>query len=53
MAASNFANKLINKSDINEEIRKIKGTKCDYISENGNAYKDMGNNMFYKKNQHL
>ena len=49
MAARNFANKLINKSDINEEIRKIKGTKCDYISENGNVYKDMGNNMFYKK----
>ena len=49
MAARKFTNKLINKSDIDEDIRKIKGTKSDYISENGNVYKDMGNDMFYKK----
>lgn len=49
MAAKKFTDKLINKSDINEDIRKIKGTKSDYISENGNVYKDMGNNMFFKK----
>ena len=36
--------KLIKKEEINEEIRLIKNSLTDYISPNGNVYKDYGNN---------
>ena len=41
--------KLIKKEDINEEIKLIKNSLTDYISPNGNVYKDYGNNLYYPK----
>lgn len=41
--------KLIKKEDINEEIKLIKNSLTDYISPNGNVYKNYGNNLYYPK----
>ena len=41
--------KLINRSEINEEIRLIDGSLTDYVSPVGNIYKCFGNNLFFKK----
>lgn len=49
MARRNMTNKLIKRTDIKEEIRLIKNSETDYISSNGNIYKDYGNNLFYPK----
>lgn len=49
MAARNMTGLLINKNNINEELRLIKGSFTDYITPTGNIYKDYGNNMFYHK----
>lgn len=43
---------LINKNNIQEEIRYIDNSEGYYISENGNVYVDYGNNLYFpKKNQ--
>ena len=49
MARRKMTDKLIKRSQINEEIRLINGSETDYISSKGNIYKDYGNNMFYHK----
>lgn len=41
--------KLINRSEINEDIKLINGSLTDYVSPTGNIYKDYGNNLFFKK----
>lgn len=53
MARRNMTDKLIKKSQINEEIRLISGSKTDYISSKGNIYKDYGNDLFYKKSNFI
>lgn len=40
---------LINRSDINEEIRLINNSKNDYITPSGKIYTDYGNDKFYPK----
>ena len=49
LARRNMIEKLIKKEDINEEIKLIKNSLTDYISPNGNVYKDYGNNLYYPK----
>ena len=45
--------KLINRSEINEEIKLINGSSTDYVSPIGNIYKDYGNGLFFKKKTHI
>lgn len=40
---------LINRNEINEDIRLINGSLTDYVSPVGNIYKDYGNDLFFKK----
>ena len=49
MARRKMTERLINRNDIKEEMRLIKGSNTDYITPTGNIYKDYGNNMFYHK----
>ena len=42
MARRKMTDKLIKRSQINEEIRLINGSETDYISSKGNIYKDYG-----------
>ena len=49
MARRKMTDKLIEKEEIKEEIKLIKGSKTDYISSKGNIYKDYGDNLFYPK----
>lgn len=49
MARRKMTEQLINRNDIKEEMRLIKGSNTDYITPTGNIYKDYGNNMFYHK----
>lgn len=49
MARRKMTDKLIKRSQINEEIRLINGSETDYISSKGNIYKDYGNDLFYPK----
>lgn len=49
MARKKYTNRLINKDDINEEIRLINGSSTDYISENGNVYKEYESSKFIQK----
>ena len=51
MARRNMTDKLIDKSEIKEELRLIKGSLTDYITPSGEIYKDYGNNKFYHKAQ--
>ena len=51
MAARNLTEKLIDKSNINEELKLIKGSSTDYITPSGEIYKDYGNNKFFHKAQ--
>lgn len=51
MAKRNMTEKLIDKSEIKEELRLIKGSLTDYITPSGEIYKDYGNNKFYHKAQ--
>ena len=51
MAKRNMTDKLIDKSEIQEELRLIKGSLTDYITPSGEIYKDYGNNKFYHKAQ--
>ena len=41
--------KLINKEDIKEEMRLIKGSNTDYITPTSKIYKDYGGDMYYPK----
>lgn len=43
----------LDRVDINEKISLIDGSSTDYISENGNIYKLMKNNKFYKKKPYI
>ena len=43
--------KLIDKSEIHEELKLIKGSLTDYITPSGEIYKDYGNNKFFHKAQ--
>ena len=47
MAKRKLTDKLINKQDIKEELRLIKGSLTDYITPSGEIYKDYGNNQFF------
>ena len=49
MARRKMTERLINRNDIKEEMRLIKGSNTDYITPTGNIYKDYGNNMLYHK----
>lgn len=51
MARRKLEEKLINKEDIKEELRLIKGSLTDYITPSGEIYKDYGNNKFFHKSQ--
>lgn len=51
MAKRKMSDKLIDKSEIKEELRLIKGSEIDYITPSGEIYKDYGNNKFYHKAQ--
>ena len=51
MAKRKLTNKLIDKDDIQEELRLIKGSLTDYITPSGEIYKDYGNNQFFHKAQ--
>lgn len=51
MAKRKLENKLIDRSEIKEELRLIKGSKTDYITPSGEIYKDYGNNKFFHKSQ--
>lgn len=45
--------KLINKNDIENEIRLIEGSETDYIDNLGNIYKEILPNQFYLKKNHI
>lgn len=49
MARRKLEDRLIDREDITEEIRLIKGSDTDYISPAGNIYKDYNNGKFFKK----
>lgn len=51
MAKRLMNNKLIDKSEIQEEMHLIKGSLTDYITPSGEIYKDYGNNKFFHKAQ--
>lgn len=53
MAKRKLTEKLIDKTDITEEMRLIKGSLTDYITPSGEIYKDYGNNKFFHKAQWL
>ena len=53
MAKRLLKEKLIDKSDIKEELRLIKGSTTDYITPSGEIYKDYGENKFFHKAQWL
>ena len=51
MAARNLKDKLIDRSDIIEQLTLIEGSETDYITPSGEIYKDYGNNKFFHKAQ--
>ena len=51
MAARKLTEKLIDKSEITEELKLIEGSLTDYITPSGEIYKDYGNNKFFHKAQ--
>ena len=53
MARRKMTGKLIDRSEIQEELRLIEGSLTDYITPSGEIYKDYGNNQFYHKKQQL
>ena len=53
MARRNMTGLLINKNDIKEELKLIKGSSTDYITPTGKIYKDYGNNMYYPKSNFI
>lgn len=53
MAKRLLKEKLIDKTEIKEEMRLVKGSLTDYITPSGEIYKDYGNNKFFHKAQWL
>lgn len=53
MAKRLLKEKLIDRTDIKEEMRLINGSLTDYITPSGEIYKDYGNNKFFHKAQWL
>lgn len=53
MAKRKLTEKLIDKTEITEEMRLIKNSFTDYITPSGEIYKDYGNNKFFHKAQWL
>lgn len=53
MAKRLLKEKLIDRTEIKEEMRLIKGSLTDYITPSGEIYKDYGNNKFFHKAQWL
>lgn len=53
MAKRKLTEKLIDKTNIKEELRLIKGSLTDYITPSGEIYKDYGENKFFHKAQWL
>ena len=51
MAARKLEERLIDRSEITEQMTLIKGSKTDYITPSGEIYKDYGNNKFFHKSQ--
>ena len=51
MARRKLTEKLIDRSDITEQLTLIKGSETDYITPSGEIYKDYGNNKFFHKAQ--
>lgn len=52
MAARKLTDKLIDRSEITEQLTLIKGSLTDYITPSGEVYKDYGNNKFFHKKQY-
>ena len=53
MAKRLLKEKLIDRTEIKEEMRLIKGSLTDYINPSGEIYKDYGDNKFFHKAQWL
>lgn len=53
MAKRLLKEKLIDRTEIKEEMKLIKGSLTDYITPSGEIYKDYGNNKFFHKAQWL
>lgn len=53
MAKRLLKDRLIDKSEIKEEMKLIKDSETDYITPSGEIYKDYGNNKFFHKKQWL
>ena len=49
MARRKLTDKLIHKSEINEEMKLIAESDTDYITPSGNVYVDYGNDQFFPK----
>ena len=47
MAKRLLKEKLIDRTEIKEEMRLIKGSLTDYITPSGEIYKDYGNDKFF------
>ena len=53
MAKRKFVDKLINKEDIQEEIKLIDETSTEYITKSGKIYTYYGNNRFFPKKTYV
>ena len=53
MARKKYADKLVERSSITEELRLIDGSNTDYIDRHGNVYKDYGNGMMLPKRRQI
>ena len=53
MAKRKLLDKLIDRSEIKEEMVLINGSDTDYITPSGEVYKDYGENKFFHKAQWL
>jgi len=53
MAKRKLTEKLVDKSEINEELRLISESDRDYITPSGKVYADYGDNKFYPKIPHI
>jgi hypothetical protein len=51
MARRKLTEKLIDRSDITEQLTLIKDSETDYITPSGEIYKDYGDNKFFHKAQ--
>lgn len=44
---------IIHREDIKEEIKQIEGSNTDYVSINGNIYKNIKDDLFFEKSTHI